>query len=84
MSERLKKGSFFFNADYLRGDIVYLRTDIEQQPHLVVGYVIDSAVRYFLSCNGQLLERPVEDFEISRDLDPELLQGLNDVDKDMA
>ncbi len=84
MSRRLKKGSFFTEPEFWRGEIVYLKTDTEQQPHMVIAYYIDSSVKYTLTCSGQVLERAVEAFEISRDLDPELLQGLADEDKDIA
>jgi hypothetical protein len=57
---------------YKRGEVVYLRTDIEQQQRIVTGYVITgNDVLYNLVCGTE--DSTHYAFEISTDKNPMIL-----------
>lgn len=78
-----KPGAYFLEVEYKRGEMVYLKTDIEQQPYIVVGYRIDSAVKYVLACGGMHSEH--EAFEITQNMDETMMErygGFGLLDED--
>ncbi len=74
------KGSFFLELSHKRGDIVYLKTDTEQNPYIVIGYLIEDGIKYILSQCGEVSYH--WDFEINKELDESLMREWEELDDD--
>jgi len=61
----------FLDAEFERGETVYLKTDIEQLPRIVVGYLIMQGVEYGLICGEVVTYHNA--FEISREVNISLI-----------
>ncbi len=62
-------------SEHQIGDIVYLRTDAEQSPHIVVGIVIISSGLMFDLKTGAKVSTHY-DYEITKDKDQSMVLGI--------
>jgi hypothetical protein len=66
-----------FKVPYEYGDIYYLKTDPEQLPHEIVGFIFRPGDQLILELSHGGMQIEVFDFQISKTKDPIAELGLN-------